>query len=154
GSGAAPGSTPTSCPQCKGHGQLRYQQGFFTVARTCGQCRGTGRVVTKPCTTCRGEGRVNMQRKLTVKIPAGIAHGQRLRLHAEGEGGLAGGPSGDLYVFVGVGEHPFFRRDGNDLVCEIPINFTTLALGGSIDVPTLDGSESYKIPEGTLSGTT
>jgi molecular chaperone DnaJ len=154
GSGAAPGSSPSTCPQCKGRGQLRYQQGFFTVARTCGQCHGSGRVVTKPCTTCQGAGRVGKQRKLTVKVPAGIASGQRLRLHAEGEGGLAGGDSGDLYVFVEVGEHPFFRRDGNDLLCEILLNFTTLALGGSIDVPTLDGTESYKIPEGTQSGTT
>jgi len=154
GSGSAPGSSPTTCPQCKGHGQLRYQQGFFTVARTCGQCRGSGKVVTKPCLSCRGEGRVEKQRKLTVKVPAGISNGQRLRLHSEGEGGLAGGPAGDLYVFVEVGEHSFFRRDGNDLICEIPLNFTTLALGGTIDVPTLDGSESYKIPEGTQSGTT
>ena len=154
GTGSAPGSAPSVCPQCKGHGQLRFQQGFFTVARTCGQCRGSGRVITKPCETCKGDGRVNRQRKLTVKIPAGIAGGQRLRLHGEGEGGLAGGPAGDLYVFIDVAEHPFFRRDGNDLACEIPLNFTTLALGGSIDLPTLDGPESYKIPEGTQSGAT
>jgi molecular chaperone DnaJ len=154
GTGAAPGSAPSTCPQCKGHGQLRYQQGFFTVARTCGQCRGTGKVITKPCTTCKGEGRTTKQRKLTVKIPAGISSGQRLRLAGEGEGGLAGGPAGDLYVFIQVSEHTFFRRDGNDLICEIPLNFTTLALGGTIDVPTLDGPESYKIPEGTQSGST
>jgi molecular chaperone DnaJ len=154
GTGAAPGSTPSTCPQCKGHGQLRFQQGFFTVARTCGQCRGAGKVITKPCPTCKGEGRTTHQRKLTVKIPAGISSGQRLRLHGEGEGGLAGGPAGDLYVFIEVTEHAFFRRDGNDLICEIPLNFATLALGGTIDVPTLDGTESYKIPEGTQSGTT
>jgi molecular chaperone DnaJ len=154
GTGSAPGSAPSSCPQCKGHGQLRFQQGFFTVARTCGQCRGSGQVITKPCATCKGDGRVTHQRKLSIKIPAGISGGQRLRLHNEGEGGLAGGPAGDLYVFVEVTDHPYFRRDGNDLVCEIPLNFTTLALGGAIDVPTLDGAESYKVPEGTQSGTT
>ena len=154
GTGAAPGSSPSTCPQCKGQGQVRFQQGFFTVARTCGQCRGSGRVITKPCTSCKGEGRVTKQRKLTVKIPAGISSGQRLRLHGEGEGGRAGGPPGDLYVFIEVAEHEFFRRDGNDLVYEIPLNFTTLALGGTIEIPTLDGNESYKIPEGTQSGTT
>jgi molecular chaperone DnaJ len=154
GSGSAPGSTPTTCPQCQGRGEQRFQQGFFTVARTCSRCRGTGRVITKPCPTCKGDGRVQQERKLTVKIPPGIAHGQRLRLHGEGEGGTAGGPAGDLYVFVEVAEHAFFRRDGNDLAVEIPLNFTTLALGGSIDVPTLDEKESFKIPEGTQSGTT
>jgi molecular chaperone DnaJ len=154
GSGAAAGSSPTTCPQCQGRGQQRFQQGFFTVARTCSRCRGTGRVITKPCATCKGEGRKTQERKLTVKIPAGIASGQRLRLHAEGEGGTAGGPPGDLYVFIEVREHSFFRRDGNDLACEIPLNFTTLALGGGIQVPTLDGHEAYKVPEGTQSETT
>jgi molecular chaperone DnaJ len=154
GSGSAPGSSPTTCPQCQGRGEQRFQQGFFTVARTCSRCRGTGRVITKPCLTCKGDGRRQQERKLTVKIPPGIAHGQRLRLHGEGEGGTAGGPAGDLYVFVEVAEHAFFRRDGNDLAAEIPLNFTTLALGGSVDVPTLDEKESFKIPEGTQSGTT
>lgn len=154
GSGAAPGSSPSTCPQCQGRGQQRFQQGFFTVARTCGRCHGSGRIITKPCLTCKGEGRVTHERKLTVKIPAGIANGQRLRLHGEGEGGVAGGPPGDLYVFIEVIEHPFFRRDGNNLSCEVPLNFTTLALGGNIDVPTLDGNESFKVPEGTQSGTT
>jgi molecular chaperone DnaJ len=154
GSGSAPGSTPTTCPQCQGRGEQRFQQGFFTVARTCARCHGTGRIITKPCPTCKGNGRVQQERKLTVKIPAGIAHGQRLRLHGEGEGGTAGGPPGDLYVFVEVAQHAFFRRDGNDLAVEIPLNFTTLALGGSVDVPTLDEKESFKIPEGTQSGTT
>lgn len=154
GSGAAPGSGPSACPQCQGRGQQRFQQGFFTVARTCSRCHGTGRVITKPCLTCKGEGRRSQERKLTVKIPAGIANGQRLRLHGEGEGGVAGGPPGDLYVFIEVAEHPFFRRNGNNLSCEVPLNFTTLALGGSIDVPTLDGHESFKVPEGTQSGTT
>jgi molecular chaperone DnaJ len=154
GSGAAPGSRPTTCPQCQGRGQLRYQQGFFTVARTCGQCRGSGQVISNPCPACRGAGRVQKERKLTVKIPAGIATGQRLRLSGEGEAGSTGGPSGDLYVVVHVQEHPFFHRDGNELFCEIPLNFTTLALGGEITIPTLEGEESFKVPDGTQTGTT
>jgi molecular chaperone DnaJ len=154
GSGAADGAAPATCPQCRGRGQLRYQQGFFTVARTCGQCSGTGSIITKPCTTCRGAGRVEKERKLTVRIPAGIATGQRLRLTGEGEAGLAGGPRGDLYVVVHVQDHAFFRRDGNDLRCEVPVNFPTLALGGQIRVPTLDGEEPLTIPDGTQSGTT
>jgi molecular chaperone DnaJ len=154
GSGAAPGSKPATCPQCQGRGQLRYQQGFFTVARTCGQCRGTGSIITSPCTTCRGTGRVQQTRKLTVKIPAGIASGQRLRLSAEGEAGAGGGPAGDLYVVVHVQEHPFFHRDGNDLFCEIPLNYTTLALGGEITIPSLEGEQTLKIPEGTQTGAT
>jgi molecular chaperone DnaJ len=153
GTGAAPGSKPTSCPQCHGRGQLRYQQGFFTVARTCGQCRGTGSVIAKPCPTCKGAGRVQKERKLTVRIPAGIATGQRMRLTGEGEGGMAGGPSGDLYVVIHVQEHPFFQREGNDLYCEVPLNFPTLTLGGEITIPTLDGNEPFKIPEGTQTGT-
>ena len=153
GSGAAEGSSPTTCPQCRGRGQLRYQQGFFTVARTCGQCGGTGTVITRPCPTCRGAGRVEKERKLTVRIPAGIATGQRLRLTGEGEAGLGGGPRGDLYVVVHVQEHPFFRRDGNDLHCEVPVTFPTLALGGQIRIPTLDGDESFTIPDGTQTGT-
>ena len=154
GSGAAAGSKPQTCPQCQGRGQLRYQQGFFTVARTCGQCRGTGSIISSPCTTCRGSGRVQQQRKLTVKIPSGIASGQRLRLSGEGESGAGGGPSGDLYVVVHVQEHPFFHREGNDLYCEIPLNYPTLALGGEIAIPTLEGEEPFKIPEGTQSGAT
>jgi molecular chaperone DnaJ len=140
GSGAAPGSRPTTCPQCQGRGQLRYQQGFFTVARTCGQCRGSGQVISNPCSTCRGAGRIQKERKLTVKIPAGIATGQRLRLSGEGEAGSSGGPSGDLY--------------GNDLFCEIPLNFPTLALGGEITIPTLEGDEPFKVPDGTQTGAT
>jgi molecular chaperone DnaJ len=154
GSGAAPGSTPTTCPQCHGRGQLRYQQGFFTVARTCGQCRGSGSIITKPCTTCRGAGRVQQEKKLNVRIPAGIATGQRLRLSSEGEAGPGGGPSGDLYVVIHVQEHPFFQRDGNDLYCEIPVSFPTFALGGEIQIPTLDGKEPLTIPPGTQTGAT
>ena len=154
GSGAAQGSSPTQCPQCRGQGQVRFQQGFFTVARTCPQCRGAGKVVTNPCKTCRGAGRVTHERKITVKIPAGIATGQQLRLQGEGESGAAGGPAGHLYVVVHVQEHEFFRRDGNNLFCEIPVNFTTVALGGEIQVPTLDGVDTIKVPEGTQTGTT
>ena len=153
GSGAAAGTKPTTCPQCQGRGQQRFQQGFFTVARTCSRCQGSGRVVAKPCATCRGEGRTTKERKLTVKIPPGISDGQRLRISGEGEGGPHGGPPGDLYVFIEVAPHEFFRRDGNNLVCEVPLNFTTLALGGTIEVPTLDGHDSFKVPEGTQSGT-
>jgi molecular chaperone DnaJ len=154
GSGAAPGSKPATCPQCQGRGQLRYQQGFFTVARTCGQCRGSGQIITNPCPACRGAGRIQHERKLTVKIPAGIATGQRLRLSGEGESGAAGGPPGDLYVVIHVQEHPFFQRENNDLYCEIPLNYPTLVLGGEIRIPTLDGEESFKIPDGTQSGQT
>jgi molecular chaperone DnaJ len=154
GNGAAPGSSPTTCPQCRGSGQLRYQQGFFTVARTCGQCRGAGKVISKPCPTCRGEGTVERMRKLTVKIPAGIATGQRMRLAGEGEAGALGGPPGDLYVVIFVREHEFFHRDGNNLHVTVPLAFTTLALGGEINVPGLDGEETVKIPESTQTGTT
>jgi molecular chaperone DnaJ len=154
GSGAAPGSSPTTCPQCRGQGQVRFQQGFFTVARTCPQCRGSGKMISKPCHTCRGAGRVTRDRKITVKIPAGIAAGQQLRLTGEGEAGTAGGPPGHLYVVIHVQEHEFFRRDGLNLFCEVPVHFTTLALGGEIQVPTLDGNEDVKVPEGTQTGTT
>jgi molecular chaperone DnaJ len=154
GSGAAPGSSPTTCTQCRGHGQIRHQQGFLTVARTCPRCRGTGRMIVKPCATCRGEGQVARERKLTVKIPAGIDTGQQLRLTGEGEAGTAGGPPGHLYVVVHVQPHEFFRREGVNLFCEIAVNFTTVALGGEVQVPTLDGSESVKVPEGTQTGTT
>ena len=154
GTGAAPGSTPVVCSQCRGQGQVRFQQGFFTVARTCPLCRGTGRTIAKPCHTCRGAGQVAKQRKITVKIPAGIATGQQLRMHGEGEAGSAGGPAGNLYVVVHVQEHEFFRRDGLNLFCEIPVNFTTVALGGEIQVPTLEGSDNVKVPEGTATGTT
>ena len=154
GSGAAPGTTASTCSQCRGSGQLRYQQGFFTVARTCGQCRGTGKVVTKPCAKCHGGGTVEQTRKLTVKIPAGIATGQRMRLSGEGEAGTLGGPAGDLYVVIFVREHEFFQRDGNDLHCTVPLPFTTLALGAEVRVPGIDGDHALKVPESTQTGST
>ena len=152
GTGAAPGTTAETCSQCRGTGQLRYQQGFLTVARPCSNCRGTGKTIAKPCTSCRGAGRLARERKLTVKIPAGIATGQRLRLYGEGEHGSAGGPPGDLYVVVHVQEHSFFHREDDDLYCELPLSFPTLALGGTIKVPTLDGREELQIPSGTQPG--
>ena len=154
GSGAAPGTSPVTCPHCQGTGQIRRQQGFFTIAHTCGHCRGAGRVIQKPCPTCHGAAQLQKDRKITVKIPAGIATGQRLRLYGEGEHGVAGGPAGDLYVVIVVQEHAFFRRDGNHLICEIPVSYPVLALGGEITVPTLDASERLKIPEGTATGAT
>ncbi len=153
GSGAAEGTSAETCSQCRGSGQLRYQQGFLSVARPCSNCRGTGKTIAKPCQTCRGAGRVARERKLTVKIPAGIATGQRLRLYSEGEHGSAGGPPGDLYVVVHVHEHSFFHREEDDLYCEMPINFPTLALGGNIKVPTLDSREDLHVPAGTQPGT-
>lgn len=152
GSGAAPGTQPEVCGQCRGSGQLRFQQGFLTVARPCPACRGTGRVISKPCQACRGAGRIGRDRKITVKIPPGIASGQRLRMYGEGEHGTAGGPPGDLYVVVHVQEHALFHREGDDLYCEFPINFPTLALGGDIRVPTMKGDEEIHVPGGTQPG--
>ena len=151
GAGAEPGTKPETCRQCGGHGQVRFQQGFLTVARTCGHCRGTGQMISHPCTNCRGTGQVERERKLTVKIPAGIATGQRLRLHGEGEHGAGGGPPGDLYVVIHVEDHPFFRREEDDLLCEVPVTYPTLVLGGAISVPTLNGDQSIDIPKGTQS---
>ena len=153
GTGAAAGTAPETCGQCGGSGQLRYQQGFFTVARPCGSCRGTGRVIASPCGSCRGAGRVTRERKLTIRIPAGVATGQRMRLSGDGQHGVAGGPPGDLYVVFHVAEHPFFHRENDDLHCEVPVQFTTLALGGTVQVPTLDGTHPLEIPEGTQPGT-
>ena len=152
GSGATPGTSPERCNHCKGTGQLRYQQGFLTVARPCPHCRGTGKIIAKPCQTCRGAGRVARDRKLTVKIPPGIATGQRLRLSGEGEHGSAGGPPGDLYVVVHVQDHPLFHREGDDLYYEWPVDFPTMTLGGSVKVPTLNGREDLSIPAGTQVG--
>jgi len=152
GNGAAPGTSPETCGQCRGSGQQRFQQGFLTVARPCPNCRGTGKTIAKPCQACRGAGRVGRERKITAKIPAGIATGQRLRIYGEGEHGSAGGPAGDLYVVVHVQEHAFFEREGDDLYCEMPISFPTLALGGDIRVPTMAGDEEIKVPAGTQPG--
>ena len=154
GSGAAPGKAPTTCRSCNGRGQVRYQQGFFSIARTCPTCQGTGSVITDPCAKCKGEGRVLRQRVVDAKIPGGVEDGTRIRFTGYGEGGLHGGPAGDLYVVLHVKEHPFFEREGNDLHCVIPISFTQAALGTEIKVPTLEGEQVLKVPDGTQSGTT
>ena len=152
GSGAARGTTPSTCDTCSGTGQVRVSQGFFTLQQTCPHCRGTGRIVRNPCDQCLGQGRVRRSKKLQVKIPAGVDSGDRVRLAGEGEAGRNGGPPGDLYVEVQVREHPIFERDGVHLSCEVPISFATAALGGSIEVPTLDGQVVLKIPAETQSG--
>lgn len=154
GSGAAAGTKPETCKECAGRGQLRYQQGFFTVARPCPHCRGAGRVIQSPCPTCRGQGRVPQERTLKIKIPAGIDNGQQIRLYGEGEHGLAGGPPGDLYVVIHVAEHPFFQREGDHLFVQMPVTYPALTLGARLDVPTPSGSEaSIDVPPGTASGT-
>ncbi|NBC21852.1 MAG: molecular chaperone DnaJ [Gammaproteobacteria bacterium] len=152
GSGSAPGSTPETCDTCGGVGQVRMQQGFFSVQQTCPSCRGEGTRVTDPCEDCQGRGRVMTERSLSVKIPPGVDEGDRIRLSGEGEAGRNGGPPGDLYVEVHIKPHKLFERDGADLHCDVPISFATAALGGSVDLPTLDGQVSLKIPSGTQSG--
>jgi molecular chaperone DnaJ len=152
GSGAAPGSTPETCPTCHGHGDVRVQQGFFSIQQTCPRCSGTGEVIADPCVQCGGNGTVPDQKTLNVRIPAGVDTGDRIRLSGEGEPGEQGGPAGDLYVEVAVKPHPIFTRDGSDLRCEIPLAFTTAALGGEIEVPTLDGRVTLRVPSGTQSG--
>jgi molecular chaperone DnaJ len=152
GSGAKPGTSPKTCPTCQGAGQMRFQQGFFSVSKTCSHCNGEGRVVEHPCPTCRGAGTVRDKKNLSVKVPAGVETGIRLKLTGEGGQGAKGGPNGDLYVALTVREHSIFRREDNDVICEIPISFTQAALGCEIEVPTLDGKVSMKIPEGTQSG--
>ncbi len=152
GSGAKKGTSPTTCPTCHGHGQVRMQQGFFSLQQTCPRCQGTGKVIADPCPTCRGHGRVEKQKTLSVKVPAGVDTGDRIRLAGEGEPGENGGPPGDLYVQVHVKAHPIFQRDGSDLYCEVPISFVTATLGGELDVPTLDGRVKLKVPAETQSG--
>jgi len=152
GSGAKPGTAPITCPSCHGHGQVRMTQGFFSIAQTCPKCRGSGKVVESPCSTCAGHGRVKRQKTLSVKIPAGVDEGDRIRLSGEGEAGANGGPTGDLYVVMHVRAHDVFTRDGNNLHCEMPISFTKAALGGEIEIPTLDGYAKIKIPSETQSG--
>lgn len=154
GSGAAAGKTPVSCRSCGGRGQVRYQQGFFSMARTCPTCQGVGSVITDPCLKCKGEGRVLRQRTVDAKVPAGVEDGTRIRFSGLGEAGAHGGPAGDLYVVLHVKEHPFFEREGNDLHCVIPISFAQAALGTEIQVPTLEGEHTLKVPDGTQSGTT
>jgi molecular chaperone DnaJ len=152
GSGAEPGSGRVQCPTCKGRGQLRYQQGFLTVARTCSQCMGEGQIIKNPCKVCSGEGRVAQERTLKVRIPPGVDEGAQLRVTGEGEGGLAGGPPGDLYVVLHVRQHPFFTRQGNDLYCALPLTFPQAALGAEVDVPVLNGVAQLKVPVGTQNG--
>lgn len=154
GSGAAPGKAPVTCRSCQGRGQVRYQQGFFSMARTCPTCQGAGSVITDPCPKCKGEGRLLRQRTVEAKVPPGVEDGTRIRFAGYGEAGAFGGPPGDLYVVLHVKEHAFFSREGNDLHCVIPISFTQAALGADIKVPTLEGDQTLKIPEGTQSGTT
>lgn len=151
GSGARPGSTPRACGTCGGQGQVRMQQGFFSIQQTCPTCRGEGQTIDDPCSDCRGRGRRQEDKTLSVKIPAGVDTGDRIRLSGEGEAGEHGSPAGDLYVEVRVKPHPIFERDGNHLVCDVPLDIATAALGGEIDVPTLDGRVKLKIPAGTQS---
>ena len=152
GSGAKKGTSPTTCTTCGGHGQVRMQQGFFAVQQTCPRCHGTGQMITDPCRDCHGQGRVEEHKTLSVKVPPGVDSGDRIRLAGEGEAGVNGGPTGDLYVVVSVREHKIFQRDGKNLYCEVPISFADAALGGELEVPTLDGRVKLKIPEGTQTG--
>ena len=153
GSGAAGGSEPSTCPTCSGMGKVRASQGFFTVERTCPSCSGMGQVISNPCSSCGGQGRSNKDRSLSVNVPAGVETGTRIRLSSEGEAGLRGGPAGDLYIFIEVREHKIFQRDGNSLFCRIPVSMSGAALGGDIEVPTMDGGRSrVKIPAGSQSG--
>ena len=153
GSGAEGGAEPTTCPTCSGMGKVRAQQGFFTVERTCPTCSGMGQTIKNPCKTCRGAGRVEKERSLSVNIPAGVETGTRIRLAGEGEAGMRGGPSGDLYIFIEVQEHELFDRDGPNLFCRVPVSMSTAALSGTIEVPTIDGGRGrVSIPSGSQSG--
>ena len=153
GSGAKSGSKPRTCATCAGHGRVRAQQGFFAVERTCPTCHGRGEVIDNPCPACAGAGRVTRERTLSVNIPAGVEDGTRIRLAGEGEAGLRGGPTGDLYIFLAIKPHPFFQRDGADLFCRVPISMVKAALGGEISVRSVGGEEAkVKVPEGTQSG--
>lgn len=152
GQGVAPGKSATQCAGCGGRGQVRFQQGFFSVARTCPQCGGTGQIIKDPCTKCRGEGRLLKERTLDVSVPAGVEDGTRIRYSEQGEAGANGGPAGDFYVVLNVKEHPFFEREGNDLFCAIPVSYPQLALGTEITVPTMYGDHKLKVPDGTQPG--
>jgi molecular chaperone DnaJ len=153
GSGAAPGKGPVSCRTCGGRGQVRYQQGFFAIARTCSTCHGRGSVITDPCPNCRGDGRELREESKAVKVPAGVEDGTRIRYGSEGEAGTYGGQPGDLYIVLHVKEHAFFEREGNDLHCAVPISYSQAVLGSEIEIPTLEGTHKLRIPEGTQSGT-
>ena len=153
GSGAKAGTRPKACPTCGGQGRIRHAQGFFTLERTCPNCQGRGQVIDNPCPNCSGSGRVTRERTLSVNVPAGVEDGTRIRLAGEGEAGLRGGPTGDLYIFLSIAGHPFFQREGADLHCRVPISMVTAALGGEFEVPTIDGTNTrVKVPEGTQSG--
>ena len=152
GSGSKPGTQPKTCPTCEGHGQVRVQQGFFSIQQTCPKCHGTGKFIADPCGSCHGAGRINKHKTLSVKIPAGVDEGDRIRLSGEGEPGVNGGPPGDLYVQMQVKPHAVFQRESNDLHCEMPVSFATAALGSEIDIPTLDGQAKIRIPAETQSG--
>jgi molecular chaperone DnaJ len=152
GRGSASGRGPTVCSQCQGRGQLRYQQGFFSVARTCSVCRGAGSIIGDPCQTCRAETRVTKELKLTVKVPPGVEDGTRIRYSGEGDAGRSAGPKGDLYIVIGIRPHDFFERNGHDLHCVVPISFPQAALGADITIQAIDGEVLLKIPEGTQSG--
>lgn len=152
GSGARKGTEPTKCATCGGAGQVRMQQGFFSIQQTCPACKGAGTVITDPCADCHGRGRVHKTKTLSVKVPAGVDDGDRIRLSGEGEAGRSGGPPGDLYVEIRVNPHKLFDREGADLSCEVPVSFATATLGGEVELPTLEGHVSLKIPAGTQSG--
>jgi molecular chaperone DnaJ len=153
GSGAAPGTKPTTCTTCSGAGQVTFQQGFFSVARTCSHCRGTGRIVSEECKTCHGEGQIQNERTLQIKVPPGVDNGSQLRISGEGEAGPVGGPPGDLYVVLRVKDHSLFKRDGAHLFCEVPVSVPQAALGASVEIPTLEGEKTkLTVPEGTQSG--
>ncbi|HWG49036.1 MAG TPA: molecular chaperone DnaJ [Candidatus Acidoferrales bacterium] len=154
GTGAAEGKGPTTCGTCGGRGQVRYQQGFFSIARTCPACGGMGRVITDPCSKCKGEGRMMKERTVEVNVPPGVEDGTRIRYQGQGDSGGVGGHAGDLYVVLHVKAHPFFEREGKDLYCSVPISFAQAALGAEILIPTLDGEHKLKVPEGTQTGTT
>lgn len=152
GTGARPGTSPVTCPSCRGTGQVRYQQGFFSISRPCGTCEGRGSIIKEPCAECRGAGRVRTASSLTVKIPGGVDTGSRLRLTGEGEYGERGGPPGDLYIVLTVRAHPIFKREDDDIICEVPVSFPQATLGAEIDVPTIEGTVKLKVPPGTQSG--
>jgi molecular chaperone DnaJ len=153
GSGAKAGTKPKVCAMCAGQGRVRHAQGFFTLERTCPNCHGRGQAIDSPCATCAGSGRVTRERTLSVNIPPGVEDGTRIRLASEGEAGVRGGPPGDLYIFLSMAAHPFFQREGADLHCRVPVSMVTAAMGGDIEVPTIDGGKTkVKVPEGTQSG--